>query len=184
MEEARSRVELAIIQSDHRAHAATCVASEGNRMTSPRPSWRAAAAPRSPRRSGLPSRSLSAHHRFLLSQRLVLVELHPGAARSWNGRQLMSAPTKRPRKCRYFSQSNPDCLGIPENRPRFVLTNRSGATRSADDGVVVTGPRDDARMKLCGAGFVFSRSGDLCLFSGFRCDQSRVGGRCGGSVAA
>lgn len=49
-------------------------------------------------------RSLSAHHRFLLSERLVLVELHPGAARSWNGRQLMSAPTKRPRgKRRYFS---------------------------------------------------------------------------------
>jgi hypothetical protein len=32
MEEARSRVELAIIKSDHRAHAATCVASEGNRQ--------------------------------------------------------------------------------------------------------------------------------------------------------
>ena len=32
MEEARSRVELAIIQSDHQAHAATCVASEGNRQ--------------------------------------------------------------------------------------------------------------------------------------------------------
>ena len=31
MEEARSRVELAII-SDHQAHAATCVASEGNRQ--------------------------------------------------------------------------------------------------------------------------------------------------------
>ncbi|MDE5457872.1 hypothetical protein GWE18_34685 [Bradyrhizobium sp. CSA112] len=38
-----------------------------------RPSWRAAAAPPSPRWSGLPSRLLSAHHRFLLSQRLVLV---------------------------------------------------------------------------------------------------------------
>lgn len=83
-----------------------------------------------------------------------------------------------------ISQSNPDCLGIPENRPQFVLTNRSGATRSADDGVVVTGPRDDARMELCGAGFAFSRSGDLCLFSGFRRNQSRVDGRCGGSVAA
>ena len=32
MEEARSRVELAIIQSDHQAHAATCVASAGNRQ--------------------------------------------------------------------------------------------------------------------------------------------------------
>jgi hypothetical protein len=32
MEEARSRVELAIIKSDHRAHAVTCVASEGNRQ--------------------------------------------------------------------------------------------------------------------------------------------------------
>ena len=56
-----------------------------------------------------------------------------------------------------ISQSNPDCLGIPENRPQFVLTNRSGATRSADDGGVVTGPSDDARMELCGAGFAFSR---------------------------
>jgi hypothetical protein len=32
MEEARSRVEMAIIQSDHQAHASTCVASEGNRQ--------------------------------------------------------------------------------------------------------------------------------------------------------
>ena len=32
MEEARFRVEMAIIQSDHQAHAATCVASEGNRQ--------------------------------------------------------------------------------------------------------------------------------------------------------
>ena len=31
MEESRSRVEMAIIQSDHRAHA-TCAASEGNRQ--------------------------------------------------------------------------------------------------------------------------------------------------------
>src|SRR5882672_7486688 len=52
MKEARSRVELAIIQSDHRAHAATCVPPKAiDRMTWPRPSWRAAAAPRSPRRS-------------------------------------------------------------------------------------------------------------------------------------
>ncbi|XSC48609.1 hypothetical protein ACF1BQ_035470 [Bradyrhizobium sp. RDT10] len=33
--------------------------------------------------------------------------------------------------------------------------------------VVVTGPRDDARMELGGAGFVFSRSGDLCLLVDF-----------------
>jgi len=32
MEEARFRVEMAIIQSDRQAHAATCVASEGNRQ--------------------------------------------------------------------------------------------------------------------------------------------------------
>jgi hypothetical protein len=44
--------------------------------------------------------------------------------------------------------------------------------------------RDDARIELCGAGFAFSRSGDPCRFGGFRRDQSRVGGRCGGSVAA
>ena len=44
------------------------------------------------RRSDCRDRSLSAHHRFLLSQRLVIAELHSGAARSWNGRQLMSAP--------------------------------------------------------------------------------------------
>ena len=45
-------------------------------------------------------------------------------------------------------------------------------------------PRDDARMELCGVGFAFSELGDLCLFSGFRRNQSRVGGSCGGSVAA
>ena len=41
---------------------------------------------------------------------------------------------------------NPDCLAIPENRRRFISTNQrgSGAAPSADDGVVVTGPRDDA----------------------------------------
>jgi hypothetical protein len=68
----------------------------------------------------------------------------------------------------------------------FVSTNKGGAglppplmTESSS-----RVPRDDARMELCGAGFAFSRSGDLCLFSGFRRNQSRVGGRCGGSVAA
>jgi hypothetical protein len=38
-------------------------------------------------------------------------------------------------------------------------------------------PRDDARMELCGAGLAFSRSGDPCLFTGFRRNRSRVGGR-------
>src|SRR5438128_4646838 len=105
MEEARSRVELAIIQSDHRAHAATCVASEGNRQNDVAqailPGGGSATIAAVVRTAEI---AHSAHHRFLLSQRLVLVELHPGAARSWNGRQLMSAPTKRPRgKRRYFS---------------------------------------------------------------------------------
>ena len=182
MEEACSRVELAIIQSDHRAHAATCVASVSNRMTSPRPSWRAAA---HHRRGGQDCRV--AHSRRIIASCLAngfLVELHPGAARSLERAAVDERSHKRPRKRRYFSQSNPNCL---ESRPIFRnagLPNRSGATRSADDGVVVTGPRDDARMELCGAGFAFSRSGDLRLFSGFRRNQARVGGRCGGSVVA
>jgi hypothetical protein len=66
----------------------------------------------------------------------------------------------------------------------FRRTRVSGAPPFVDDGVVVTGPRDDARMELCGAGFAFSRSGDFCLFGGFRRNQSRVSGHCGGSVAA
>ena len=73
-----------------------------------------------------------------------------------------------------------------ESRPGLVSTNKGGAglppplvTESSS-----RVPRDDARMELCGAGFAFSGSGDLCLFSGFRRNQTRVGGSCGGIVAA
>ena len=82
--------------------------------------------------------------------------------------------------------SNPADRAKLESRPRLVSTNKGGAglppplvTESSS-----RVPRDDARMELCGAGFAFSGSGDLCLFSGFRRNQSRVGGSCGGSVAA
>ena len=67
---------------------------------------------------------------------------------------------------------------------RMDTGREAGLTPSADVGAIVTGPRDDDRMELCGAGFAFSRSGDLRLFSGFRRNQARVGGRCGGSVVA
>ena len=91
MEESRSRVEMAIIQSDHRAHT-TCAAFEGNRQNDVAQAIFGGRRRHGRRRSDCRDRSLSAHHRFLLSQRLVIAELHSGAARSWNGRQLMSAP--------------------------------------------------------------------------------------------
>ena len=185
MEEARSRVELAIIKSDHRAHAVTCVASEGNRQNDVALAIFAGGG--SATIAAVVRTAEIAHYRRIIAsclangcprrtspRRCAILERAAVDERS-HGRGESAGTSRR---------SNPDCLAIPENRPRFVLTNRSGATRSADDGVVVTGPRDDARGKLCGAGFVFSRSGDLCLFGGFRRNQSRVGGRCGVSVAA
>src|SRR6202048_2826640 len=79
---------------------------------------------------------------------------------------------------------SPHCRAVaaPENRPRFVSTKNGGAglprplMASSSSRV----PRDDARMELCGAGLAFSRSGDPCLFTGFRRNRSRVGGRNGG----
>ncbi len=68
-----------------------------------------------------------------------------------------------------------------DERDRLLYPKRAMAVTS---GRGQRRPRDDARMDLCGAGFAFSRSGDLCHFSGFRRNQSRVGGRCGGSVTA
>jgi|GraSoiStandDraft_39_1057311.scaffolds.fasta_scaffold859904_1 hypothetical protein len=95
-----------VIEHSNKTHQATCILAEGTRQNDVAQAVLAGGGSATVARSCPCCRDkiLPSYHRFLLSQRLVVVELHPGAARSWNGRQLMSAPTKRPRgKRRYFS---------------------------------------------------------------------------------
>jgi hypothetical protein len=75
-------------------------------------------------------------------------------------------------------------LGIPRPRLDVVGKDALGLVDRIQDQPVRAFSALGGSPALCGAGFAFSRSGDLSLFSGFRRNQSRVGGRCGGSVAA
>ena len=61
-----------------------------------------------------------------------------------------------------FHQGLEYCPAKPQcaNACGYLLPERGGPARD--------GPCNDARMKLCGAGFAFSRSGDLCLLSEYR----------------